>query len=277
MDSLRSILVHVDGGTHTAARLEFARALAAWHEARLSALFAVALRFVPLPVGHGALNMPLLEEIDPGTRERVKGCFNRTAATPGWPVQWDEIVDGDPIAGFSRRALHADLLVLGQYDPQDATALDVPRDFVESVLVSSGTPALVVPRSHRGDDVAPGCLLVAWQPTREAACAVKAALPLLQSAREVHLVNWSEDATAQRRCLDDLGDYLRLHGVDNVEPHGGVRPAGTGDALLELACGVGADWLVMGCYGHARARELVLGGASRTVLRDAPLPVFMAH
>jgi nucleotide-binding universal stress UspA family protein len=34
---------------------------------------------------------------------------------------------------------------------------------------------------------------------------------------------------------------------------------------------------VMGCYGHSRARELVLGGASRTVLRDARLPVLMAH
>lgn len=277
MDNLRSLLVHVDGGVHAATRLEFARALAARHEARLSALFAVALRFVPLPVGHGALDMPLLDEIDPGTQQRARACFDRMAAASGWPLQWDEIVDGDPVSGFSHRALHADMLVLGQHDPQDGAALDVPRDFVESVLMTSGTPALVVPCGHHSDNADTACILVAWQPTREAASAVKAALPLLQRAQEVHLVNWSDDDLAHRRGLDDLSDFLRLHGIENVERHGGTRPARTGDALLKLACGVGADLLVMGCYGHTRARELVLGGASRTVLREATLPVLMAH
>jgi len=40
---------------------------------------------------------------------------------------------------------------------------------------------------------------------------------------------------------------------------------------------LGADLLVMGCYGHSRARELVLGGASRTVLGSMTVPVLMAH
>jgi nucleotide-binding universal stress UspA family protein len=38
-----------------------------------------------------------------------------------------------------------------------------------------------------------------------------------------------------------------------------------------------ADLLVMGCYGHSRYREIMLGGASRTVLHRAPLPVLLAH
>ena len=50
-----------------------------------------------------------------------------------------------------------------------------------------------------------------------------------------------------------------------------------GDTLLSLAADVDADLLVMGCYGHSRAREFVLGGASRTVLRTMTLPVLMAH
>jgi nucleotide-binding universal stress UspA family protein len=33
----------------------------------------------------------------------------------------------------------------------------------------------------------------------------------------------------------------------------------------------------MGCYGHSRAREWVLGGASHTVLNAMSLPVLMAH
>ena len=55
---------------------------------------------------------------------------------------------------------------------------------------------------------------------------------------------------------------------------------GEGDAgaqLLSLAADVGADLLVMGCYGHSRAREWVLGGVTRTILQSMTLPVLMSH
>ncbi|NML17662.1 universal stress protein [Azohydromonas caseinilytica] len=279
MEELRSVLVHIDGGSHAAARLTLARALAARFEARLSALFAVAPHFVPVPVpvpGLGLPAAPLLDEIDPAARRRARACFDRLAGASGWPLQWEEVVNGDPVAAFARHGLHADLMVLGRHDPQDAAARDVPRDFAESVLLASGTPAIVTPRGDAGFGEA-ACILVAWRPTREAANALKGALPLLQRAQEVHLVNWSEDAATQGECLDAVSEFLRLHAVEGIARHEGPAPANTGEALLVLAEGLGADLLVMGCYGHTRARELVLGGASRTVLHEAPLPVLMAH
>jgi nucleotide-binding universal stress UspA family protein len=33
----------------------------------------------------------------------------------------------------------------------------------------------------------------------------------------------------------------------------------------------------MGAYGHARFREVVLGGVTRTVLASMTVPVLMAH
>jgi nucleotide-binding universal stress UspA family protein len=35
--------------------------------------------------------------------------------------------------------------------------------------------------------------------------------------------------------------------------------------------------IVMGAYAHARLRELVLGGATRTMLRSMTVPVLMSH
>ena len=35
--------------------------------------------------------------------------------------------------------------------------------------------------------------------------------------------------------------------------------------------------VVMGAYGHSRVRELILGGVSRTVLREMTVPVLMSH
>ena len=56
------------------------------------------------------------------------------------------------------------------------------------------------------------------------------------------------------------------------------NPSGsTGEALLELAEVSGADLIVTGAYGHARFRELVLGGVTRHLLTHAPIPVLIAH
>ena len=50
-----------------------------------------------------------------------------------------------------------------------------------------------------------------------------------------------------------------------------------GNALLSLAADLGSDLLVMGCYGHTRLREVLLGGVSRAILKSMTLPVLMAQ
>jgi nucleotide-binding universal stress UspA family protein len=47
--------------------------------------------------------------------------------------------------------------------------------------------------------------------------------------------------------------------------------------LLSRAADEIVDMLVMGCYGHSRLREIVLGGATRVVLKSMTCPVLMAH
>jgi nucleotide-binding universal stress UspA family protein len=50
-----------------------------------------------------------------------------------------------------------------------------------------------------------------------------------------------------------------------------------GAALLDHADEAGAELLVVGAYGHSRAREFVLGGATRTILANPRLPVLLSH
>jgi nucleotide-binding universal stress UspA family protein len=47
--------------------------------------------------------------------------------------------------------------------------------------------------------------------------------------------------------------------------------------LLSRLCDLGADLLVMGAYGHARVRELILGGVTRTMLEEMTVPLFLSH
>ncbi len=81
-----------------------------------------------------------------------------------------------------------------------------------------------------------------------------------------------------RRCAGDaaqlLVDYLACHAIPaDIRPLAEHR--GAGEALLEAAAGF--DLMVMGAYTHSRLWQLILGGVTRHMLEQAPLPLFMAH
>ena len=279
MSALRAILLHLDASPRSARRLVLARDLAAQFDARVTALYASTPTTLSLPavMAQGAGDMlAMLQQLDRDYRDEAKALFDRTVSNTSVPIRWREVLDGLVIAGVVGQAHYADLLILGQHDVSDPLTVGVPSDFVASVLLASGKPALVVPYADTWTSFARE-VLIAWKPTRESAHAVSAALPLLQRARRIHLtIAGDSDAPAEQAHA--LEDYLRLHDVAApIQRHAAVPSEAAGDGLLSLAADVDADLLVMGCYGHSRARELVLGGASRTILKSMTLPVLMAH
>lgn len=273
------LLVHLDASPQAAQRLELARRIGQAQGAAVTALYAVTPRFVELPfapeIGPGIA--AALRDVDDGLRLQARKAFDQELATPGWPVAWAEVRD-DPVMGaFAQQALYADLLVLGQHDPDSQQASGVPSDFAETVMVASGKPALILPYTGRPPELLGGIVVIAWKAAREAARAVSAALYLLQRARRVHVLTWSGDDEPIDGNRLDLSGYLKLRGVEAVWHEQGEAPQALGELLLSRAFDLEADLLVMGCYGHSRAREWVLGGTSRTVLRSMTLPVLMAH
>ncbi len=276
--SLKQLLVHLDASPQATQRLEAACRIGQAHGAAVTALYAVMPGFVELPfapeIGPGVAAS--LRERDDELRTRARAAFDKVLAAPGMKASWAE-VGNDPIMGvFAQQALYADLLVLGQAAPAEKRAEGVPADFVETVLVSSGKPALVLPYIGTSSTIGETVVL-AWKPTREAARAVSAALPLLQRARQVHVLSWSDEDEAVGGEGLSLGPYLQLQGVKAIWHREMSEPDLLGELLLSRAFDLEADLLVMGCYSHSRAREWVLGGTSRTVLRSMTLPVLMAH
>ena len=77
--------------------------------------------------------------------------------------------------------------------------------------------------------------------------------------------------------LDRLCAALQRHGVATSIVRRVGRPRDVGDELLRCAVERSADLLVMGCYGHSRLHEFVLGGVTRHILEHMSLPVLMAH
>ena len=103
---------------------------------------------------------------------------------------------------------------------------------------------------------------------------------MLQRARRVHLALWDEADDVRNDAPQPIERYLANHGIAPTLHRNrltGPEAHAVGELLLSLAADVQADLLVMGCYSHGRAREWVLGGATRTVLQAMTLPVFMVH
>jgi hypothetical protein len=122
-------------------------------------------------------------------------------------------------------------------------------------LLWSGAPATI------GENIA-----IAWKPTREAARAVSAAVPLLQRAKRVHVMSWGRGDEEEPVVNGlDLDGFLKLRDIEPLwHREGEDEPEFLGELLLSRAFDLNADLLVMGCYSHSRAREWVLGTASAT-------------
>lgn len=150
---------------------------------------------------------------------------------------------------------------------------------VERLVLGAGRPVLLVP-NEGSLAVPPSRVLVAFDGQREAARALFDALPLLVKARDVMLV-WVNPEKAGPRAGDlpaaEICAALGRHGVKPTAIDAHAIGADIGPELLRQAKLQGADLLVMGCYGHSRLRELLLGGASRHVLSHMDLPVLMSH
>lgn len=152
-------------------------------------------------------------------------------------------------------------------------------DILGEAMLSSRIPCLVLP-PHWTDPVSFERVVIGWNGTIEATRALHRALPLIQLAKEVILINGEVRTPYDNQVSVAEPDpivYLMHHGIA-AKPHYIRVPAEeAGETLLAKAHDAHADLLVMGAYGHSRIRERVLGGATRHVMAHADIPVFMQH
>lgn len=55
------------------------------------------------------------------------------------------------------------------------------------------------------------------------------------------------------------------------------RDVSIADLVLNRIADESIDLLVMGAYGHARVREIWLGGVTRRLMESMTVPVFISH
>jgi len=188
-------------------------------------------------------------------------------------VGWRE-VDGASPDDLVEVARTADLLIMPGPPENTRDGVFAPAD---TVALGAGGPVIAIPDTSSTTSVGRN-VLVAWNGSREAARAVRDALPLLTRADQVSGVIIDHPAGAHDG-EQILTAFLQRHGCRSVHvqrlPEGGRPPS---EVILQHAAHVAqADLIVMGLYGHSRLREFILGGVSRAMLDDSPIPLLLSH
>lgn len=275
MSAIRSILLHLDATADSAARLAAARAVATTHGARITAMFGVRPDAEGAAYAYSAsaaLQAVETMAASPHALERDRLLALCGDAEPD--LAWCDVVGDTVRHAFLAEAVYADLLVLGRPPRADAPG-SAPPGLVEAAILESGVPALVVPPQFRPTTIGER-IVVAWNGSAQAARALRAALPFLARARKIRIASWGPHAPAAPCSHLDVATWLARHGVEaSVE----LNPASVdvGAEIARAAKRLDADLVVMGCYGHARLRERLFGGATRASLATLPVPILMAH
>jgi nucleotide-binding universal stress UspA family protein len=275
----KTILVHVDDSPQWPDRFEVAAKLAADFGAHLVGI--CVLRRPELP-GY-VRSAEIAEMIAQRSRDaeaRVKASRDmllQRLASQGLSGEC-RVVEGEPEDLAAVHGRYADLLIISQIDPGAPRADEIMRD-IQSVIFAAGRPILLVPYIGRIKTLGTN-VLVAWNASREATRAVTDALPLLKRAAKVTVmvVRPRADAKAHGDIPGaDIAAYLARHGVKvevSAEEGEGIE---VGELMLSRVADLNIDLIVMGAYSHSRLRELILGGATRTILGSMTVPVLMSH
>jgi nucleotide-binding universal stress UspA family protein len=285
--AFKDILVHLDNDARCETRLALAIGLARQYGAHLAGTYVIDIP--PPELFYGATSTPymgippvqMIEMMHEGAiaaAAPVEAAFRDRLQREAVEGEW-RLVEGNLPATVALHACYADLTIVGQSNPQEPSDYRYRDGTLVATVMTSGRPVLAVP--FVGDFLTLGeRVLVAWNASREAARAVNDALPLLVQAKLVTIL-----AVNPRLGIGGHGDvpaadialHLARHGVKAEAAHtvGGDIP--DGQALLSYAADSSADLIVAGAYGHSRAREMVFGGVTRTLLREMTVPVFFSH
>ncbi len=174
------------------------------------------------------------------------------------------------------KARFADLVVLAR--PYGKGRGPEGEAVLEAALFEGQAPVLVVPDAGITGPIGKR-IVIAWNEGREAMAAVRRALPWLKQADVVNITVIDPPPSSPERSDPGgmLCQMLVRHGVKaEVSVLAKTAPR-VSDVLVQQARDVNADLVVMGAYGHSRLREAILGGATRDMLENAALPVFLAH
>jgi nucleotide-binding universal stress UspA family protein len=275
---IKDIVVNLSVAEAGGVASDYAVSVASALEAHLAGIAFIYDPIIPMS-GAGYIPAEVIETQQADNEAAAKAAIDRfSEAVRREALSAEPLTLTASLAGagdqFARIARRFDLAIVGQAEPETSTIDEI---IGETTLFESGRPMIMVPYIQKTplklDNV-----MVCWDGSRQAARAIGDAMPLLAKAGRVEIVIVTNERGKQDEIEGvDIGEHLARHNLEvevNRITGGGIDVA---DVLLSHAADNGADFMVMGGYGHSRLREFVLGGVTHSIFRSMTVPVLMAH
>lgn len=143
-----------------------------------------------------------------------------------------------------------------------------------TALFESGAPVLIVPPTLPPQ--IENRVVVIWSGTCQSGRALRAALPILEKAKEVFVLSNTTNPMANPVTA---ADYLNVHGIKCKSDYfvgSGLTARGRGRAVIKAASSMGADMLIMGAFGYNGIERIFdLGRTTRKLVTATPIPLLL--
>lgn len=275
---IKKVLVYTYGKEPHTNTLKVAANFAKQHDAELTGLFVrpdvmgYSTVYGDYPLNLAQTFFDLQKEYAAEAEKQFKSIVDKV----GCKAEWHEV---DEYEKQPKPAFYTDYIFVTQPDKKGTITFD-SAGFIDRLVIETGLPLVVVPTQWSADTFAARPAL-GWKESREAVSAVRHTLPLLRNADEVDIVTAVRSADDESDVIKgiEISEYLASHDIDckyyalkmkNTEHN-------EAETIMRHVHDNHLDAIVIGGYGHSRFRETVLGGVTRSVLRNSSVPVVLSH
>lgn len=268
---MKRLLITIDGSTNDYPSLMSAMQLTRRLAAKLSVVYTALPPDTVYAYAEAAVPVMFDTEEDAKVAaERARIAYDTACAE--WPgAEWSTTEESGADA-IARLGPLADLVIVERLSREEGPSAAA----FNAALFDGAGPVLVTapePKATVGTNP-----VIAWNGSREAALAVKSAMPVLQLAGRATVLSGlaesSDSVAGLRRYLDDYGVAMTVEAFSSDRLTARARAR----ALLKATEELSADLLVMGAYGeNAMGALFGLGRATRKIVTAARMPVLLHH
>nr|WP_299857914.1 universal stress protein [Sphingomonas bacterium] len=268
------MLVHLDGGQTNEPVLAIAASLAARYSARVIGIAACQPMQIGVGGGDFTGGLAVLErDIVDNELKRAEVEFRACAEIQPFVLEWRSCETLEPVSHIvAKEARCADLIITSLCSGASRNALT--HADTGDLVIRAGRPVLVVPAKPAQSSFE--TVVIAWADTRECRRAVVDAMPILERAERVLIVEVAPELSEARSRTKDVVAWLSRHKITADQllvPAKGNHVA----SLALIASEHGADLIVAGAYGHNRLREWAFGGVTRDILLRLDICALLSH
>ncbi|MFZ0468152.1 MAG: universal stress protein [Thiogranum sp.] len=287
---IKIILVPVDGGKSSFKALDRAFIIADRFGAHIKALH-VMTRASDVAVT-GLYNVPaklrkdVEQKSDAAVMERaaeLQQQFEALCLERDIPISKQPAKQGGATAFWHQEFGHIDEVLTHHGRASDVIAVPRPKiktgivrrspmgQAIEAILLRTGRPVVITP---------PKCTVgkcervaIGWNDSVECSRALAMTMPWLVEMKQITVLVTKK----RKQAVKELVEYLAWYDVKADIVLLDDKGKSVGEAMLNVCAEISADFLVVGGFSHARARELLFGGVTRHLLMHANIVTIMAH